>query len=462
MQFHEFDPTILREYDIRGIVDKTLKNEDALAIGKSFGTIVRRTGGSRVCVGFDGRFSSPVFEEHLVAGLMSTGLEVIRVGCGPTPMLYFSVFEFNADGGVMITGSHNPPDYNGFKMLLGKSAFYGHAIQELGAVAKMGDWVEGEGSVTNVDIHDRYVARLVKDYLPGNKDLKVVWDAGNGATGDRLKDLVKLLPGEHHVLFADIDGAFPNHHPDPTIPENLVSLQKKVAEVGADLGVAFDGDGDRIGAVDADGKIVWGDQLIAIYASEILQEQPEAPVISDVKSSQTIFDEIARLGGKPIMWKSGHSLVKAKMKEIQAPLAGEMSGHIFFADKFYGYDDALYCAVRLISLLARSDETLGQMRDRLPPVFNTPEIRFEVDPIRKFAVPHEILTRLKQNDADIVDVDGVRVKTPDGWWLMRSSNTQDVLTVRAEAMTQEGLKRVTDQVKEQLALSQIDPPAELG
>lgn len=459
MQFHQFDPTVLREYDIRGIVGETLKNEDALAIGKSFGTIVRRTGGTKVCVGYDGRLSSPTFEKFLVEGLASTGLEVIRVGLGPSPMLYYSVYELDTDGGIMITGSHNPPDFNGFKMMLGKSSFHGKAIQELGEISAKGDWIEGDGSTTEIDLAERYIDRLLKDYVAGDRELKVVWDAGNGATGERLQELVKRLPGEHHLLFADIDGNFPNHHPDPTIPENLVDLQKKVLEVGADLGIGFDGDGDRIGAVDAQGGIVWGDQLIAIYASEVLEDHPGATIISDVKSSQTIFDEIERLGGKPLMWKSGHSLVKSKMKEENSPLAGEMSGHIFFGDKFYGYDDALYCGVRLVSLLARSNKTLAELRDQLPPVVNTPEIRFDVDPARKFDVPVEMLDRLVENGETVSDVDGVRLKNEDGWWLLRSSNTQDVLTLRVESLTEDGLQRLKNQVKEQLSLSEVEPPA---
>ncbi|MDP9195982.1 MAG: phosphomannomutase/phosphoglucomutase [Pseudomonadota bacterium] len=453
---YRFDPGILREYDVRGIVGKTLSVDDARALGKAFGTWVVRKGGKRVCVGLDGRISSPSLEGALTEGLLSTGLQVERVGVGPTSMLYFSVLHLGADAGVMVTGSHNPPDYNGFKMAWGKMPVYGQDIQKMGAMAAAGDFVQGKGSVTDVDVRQAYTDRLLKDYEGG--PMTVAWDAGNGATAEIMKELCKRLPGIHHPLFDTIDGRFPNHHPDPTIPENLVDLQKTVREKKCQLGIAFDGDGDRIGAVDHNGDIVWGDQLIAIYAREVLKTHPGAPIIGDVKCSQTLYDEIARLGGEPVMWKSGHSLVKARMAELKSPLAGEMSGHIFFGDKWYGFDDALYCAVRLISLVSRSGETLAQMRDAMPRVYNTPEVRFQVDESRKFAIAEEVTQRVQAAGGNALAIDGVRVTTPDGWWLLRASNTQDVLTVRAESRSPEGLERLKQSVTDQLKASGIMAP----
>lgn len=455
---HIFDPTLLREYDIRGIVGKTLHPADARAVGRAFGTMVVRDGGSVVCVGYDGRLSSPELEQAMVDGLVSTGLAVERVGLGPTPMLYFAVKHLNAAAGVQITGSHNPPDYNGIKMTLNKGPVYGAQIQEIGTIAAEGAFIEGEGVARDCPIADAYVDRLVQDYH-GPRDLTVVWDSGNGAAGDILKAMTARLPGTHHLLFEDIDGNFPNHHPDPTIPENLVHLQKKVAETKADLGIAFDGDGDRIGAIDEKGRIIWGDQLIAIYCQEVLKERPGSTIIADVKASQTLYDEIGRLGGKPLMWKTGHSLLKAKMAEVGSPLAGEMSGHIFFNDKYYGFDDALYCGVRLINLVSRMGEPLSAMRDRLPAVLNTPEVRFQVDETRKFAVVDEIKSRLAKTDARVNDIDGVRVQTDDGWWLLRASNTQDVLVARAESQTEEGLERLKAHIVAQLEASGIPTPS---
>jgi phosphomannomutase len=456
---HEFHPTVLREYDIRGIVGKTLTAADARAVGRAFGTVVVREGGKRVSVGYDGRHSSPELEAAMVEGLVSTGLHVERIGLGPTPMLYFAVRDRETAAGIMITGSHNPPEYNGIKMMLGKGPVYGRMIQELGEIAARGDFAQGQGSSEAIDVRETYVQRLLRDY-DGTRELKIAWDAGNGATGEMLRRMTEKLPGKHILLFDDIDGDFPNHHPDPTVEKNLVDLRKAVAENGCDLGIAFDGDGDRIGAIDSEGRVVWGDQLVAIYASEVLEAHPGATIIADVKASQTLFDEIARLNGKPLMWKTGHSLLKAKMAETGAPLAGEMSGHIFFADKWYGFDDALYCGIRLVSLVSRSGGTLAELRDRLPPVFNTPETRFQVDEERKFAVVDEVKGRLKEAKADVNDIDGVRVKTEDGWWLLRASNTQDVLVARAEAFSQEGLERLKGMLKAQLSQSGIQSPAD--
>jgi phosphomannomutase len=460
---HRFDSTIIREYDIRGIVGKTLHTADALALGKAFGTMVARAGGKRITVGYDGRTHSPTFEQALVEGLLSTGATVERIGLGPTPMLYFAAAHTKADAGIMVTGSHNPSDQNGFKMLMSKSLpgggpIYGDAIKKLAKMAADSDYVTGTGSVSSSDMRETYVARLLQDYQ-GDKPLKIVWDCGNGAAGEIVQMLTAKLPGTHTLLFADIDGRFPNHHPDPTEPHNLIDLQKAVAEKGADLGIAFDGDADRIGAVDGKGRIVAGDQLLAIYATEVLKTHPGAAIIADVKASQVLFDKIAELGGKPIMGKTGHSLIKVKMAETNSPLAGEMSGHVFFADKYYGFDDAIYSAVRLVSLLSASGKSLFDWRDSLRQTVNTPELRFPVDEERKFAVVEEVKARLQKLKAEINDTDGVRVLTKDGWWLLRASNTQAVLVARCEAQTEEGLSKLKSALAEQLTASGLALPA---
>lgn len=456
---HRFDPGILREYDIRGIIDKTLSTADATALGRALGTFVRRRGGDRVAVGRDGRLSSPTLSAAVCEGLRASGIDVVDVGLGPTPMLYFAVKHLKTDAGIMVTGSHNPPEYNGFKMTLLNAPLFGERIQELGELAAAGDFETGQGDLTTTDVRDAYIRRLVRDYR-GDRQLSIAWDAGNGSVGEILPRLTDQLPGRHILLYEEVNGTFPNHHPDPTVPENLRDLQKAVAAEGCDLGVAFDGDGDRIGAIDETGNIVWGDQLLAIYAEEVLAENPGATIIADVKASQTLFDEVARLGGKPLMWRTGHSLIKDKMAETGSPLAGEMSGHIFFADKYYGFDDAPYCAVRLAGILARSDEPLSARLAKLPVMHNTPETRFEIDEHRKFEAMREIAERVKahSNGADVNDLDGVRVTNKDGWWLLRASNTQNVLVARAEAYTPEGLERLKQAIVDNLRASDIPAP----
>jgi phosphomannomutase len=455
---HRFDPTILREYDIRGVVGKTLNREDGYAIGRGFGTILAEGGGKAAAVGYDGRLSSTMLEAAVVEGLIDAGIDVVRIGLGPTPKLYYATVTQGVDGGIMITGSHNPPTHNGFKMMLGRMSFYGKDIQRIGALAAEGAWRVGKGTARELDVEAAYVARLLQDY-DGLRPLKVVWDAGNGATGAVMVELTRQLPGQHILLNEVIDGTFPAHHPDPTEVENLVQLQEAVAREKADLGIAFDGDGDRIGLIDGQGRILWGDQLMVILADDLLKTRPGATIIADVKASQVLFDEIAKRGGKPLMWRTGHSLIKTKMAETGAPLAGEMSGHIFFADRYYGFDDALYAAVRVLGILGRSALTLAAMRDRLPTVLNTPELRFPCADTRKFAVIDEVKARLEAAGADVSAVDGVRVKTPDGWWLLRASNTQDVLVARCEAQTQDGLDRLKAILVEQLVASGIEPPS---
>jgi len=456
---HRFDPSILREYDIRGIVGKTLTEADAFAIGRVFGSIVARAGGKRVAVGYDGRLSSPALEAALVDGLMASGLAVPRIGLGPTPMLYFAATTLPTDGAVMVTGSHNPPDYNGFKMMLGKKPFFGRAIGDLGAAAAAGDVVTAAaGRETTEDIRAAYIARLLQDYDGGPRALNVIWDPGNGAAGAVLGQLVAGLPGTHTVINGEVDGLFPAHHPDPTVPANLRQLIAEVREKKADLGIAFDGDADRIGVVDDTGEILFGDQIMVLFARDVLRARPGATIIADVKASQVLFDEIAKAGGTPLMWKTGHSLIKAKMAETGAPLAGEMSGHIFFADKWYGFDDALYAAVRLLGIVARMTGTLSAARAAFPALAATPELRFDCAEARKFAVIAEVAARLRAAGAKVNDTDGVRVQTEDGWWLLRASNTQAVLVARAEARDTAGLDRLKASLAEQLAQSGLAAP----
>ncbi len=459
---HEFDPTILREYDIRGIVGSTLCAADAQALGRAFGTVVVRAAGQQatVCVGYDGRLTSPALEAALCEGLTATGINVIRVGLGPTPMLYFAVYQHAADGGIMVTGSHNPPEHNGFKMMLGKKSFYGADIQCLGEIASRGDFVRAErpGPITEKAVIESYLDALIKASTETGtlQNFRVAWDAGNGSGGAVMAALCQRLPGEHILLNEVIDGTFPSHHPDPTVAENLVQIQDVIRDQKLDLGIALDGDGDRIGVVDGTGRILWADQLMALLARDVLRENPGAALIADVKSSQLLFDEIERLGGRAIMWKTGHSLVKDKMAVEKSPFAGEMSGHIFFADRYYGFDDALYAAVRVLVLLTHEGKSLAELADELPTLVNTPEIRLACDDLRKFNVVNEIHQRLTAAGASVNDIDGVRVLTADGWWLLRASNTQAVLVARCEAADEAGLERLKQALRDQLELSDVD------
>ena len=456
---HRFDRTILREYDIRGIVGQTLSAADARAIGRAYAVTLIEAGGTRVAVGYDGRLTSPRLETSLVDGLADEGVDVLRIGRGPTPMLYYGSATLGVDGGIMVTGSHNPPDHNGFKFVIQGKPFYGAAIQRLGETAlALGAVSEStRGAVDERAIREEYVARLARDYVD-DRPLTVAWDPGNGATGEVVQELTARLPGRHILLNEVIDGTFPAHHPDPTIPENLLQLQNAVARERCDLGIAFDGDGDRIGVVDSQGRILWGDQLMVVLAREVLTRHPGAPILADVKASQVLFDEIARMGGRPVMAVTGHSLIKAKLAELGAPLAGEMSGHIFFADGYYGFDDAIYVAVRLLGILSRSRDSLAKMRDQLPAVVNTPELRFACPESRKFEVVREVRERLRRAGGEMTDIDGVRVRTPDGWWLLRASNTQAVLVARAEATTEEGLARLKKDLAAELAASGVEFP----
>lgn len=454
-QTYNFNPHIIREYDIRGEVGKTLGNDDAYHLGLTFGTFVQGQSGNKICVGYDGRHSSPDLVQNLIKGLTETGMDVTNVGLGPTPMLYFAVKDSGADAGIMVTGSHNPGKDNGFKMTLQSKAVFGDTIKEIAKIAADGTYTYGEGSSREKDIQDLYIERLLKD-LSGQKDMKIAWDAGNGATGEIMRRLTSKLPGEHILLFDDIDGDFPNHHPDPTVDKNLEDLKQTVLSENCDFGIAMDGDGDRIGVIDEKGTIIRSDLLLALYAKDVLETFPGAPIIGDIKCSQVLFDEITRLGGEAIMWKTGHSLIKSKMAETQSPLAGELSGHIFFADKYYGFDDALYCAIRLINAAQETDEPLSSLFAHLPAQINTPEMRIEVSEERKFAIVDEILERLKPQANDefqISDLDGVRVLTPEGWWLLRASNTQSALVARIEAESDKALENLKNMLKAELAKS---------
>ncbi len=454
------DFRIFRAYDIRGVYQESLTEEMATAIGKAYATkIIQHSGkdSPSIAMARDGRLSSPALANALAEGMKSTGARVVDTGVGPTPMLYFAVHYLKADGGIMVTGSHNPPTHNGFKMTLGSKPFFGSDITALARMIEKGDFSRGIGNIREESVLEAYIERLMKGFntATATRNLTVVWDAGNGAAGEAMRRVANRLPGTHHLLFYTIDGKFPNHHPDPTVPENLKDLMAAVKKNRADVGIAFDGDGDRIGAIDSKGRIIWGDQLMMFFAREILSRKPGATVIADVKASQTLFDDIAAHGGTPLMWKTGHSLVKAKMAEVNAEIAGEMSGHIFFADGYYGYDDGLYAAVRLLDLLAKSEKSLTQMRDEIPEAINTPEIRIDVNEDRKFGIVEEIRHRLSMTGANVNEVDGVRVSADGGWWLARASNTQSAIIVRCEAPTQDILERLSAMVEEQLRQSGV-------
>lgn len=456
---HRFTPSIFREYDIRGVVGTDMGEQDAYLIARAFASKAMNaaSGKASVCVGRDGRLSSPSLMEAICRGVADAGAEVIDIGLGPTPMLYFAAHSLNATGGIMVTGSHNPPDHNGFKFIFKNKAFYGADIQALHTAANAGEFTAGKGNLRQQDVRADYLAALLKAY-DGPTPLKAAWDAGNGAAGEMMASLCAKLPGTHVLLNEKIDGTFPAHHPDPTVPKNLVQLIDVVRSQKLDIGIAFDGDGDRIGVVDDEGEILWGDQLLMLLGADVLAERPGATIIADVKASQALFDEIKRLGGTPLMWKTGHSLIKSKMAETGAPLAGEMSGHIFFADKYYGFDDALYAAVRMLGALSRTGRKLSDIRRALPQRINTPEIRFPCDDARKFSVIDEVRARLSEAKADFSAVDGMRVNTPDGWWLLRASNTQPMLVARCEGENEAGLARLKESLRAQLDISGVKLP----
>lgn len=447
------NPRVFREYDIRGVADRDLTSDFVTALGRALGTTLRRGGAKDLALGRDCRLHSPRLHDALVTGLLSTGIDVIDIGVTPTPLLYFAVFHLDTGGGVQITGSHNPPEDNGFKIMRGKSSLHGKDIQALRALIERNDFERGQGTLTeHKGLVDAYLAFARDRVKLGPRRFKVVVDAGNGTGGVVAVPLYRALGFEVVPLYCEMDGRFPNHHPDPTVPANVADLQAAVSREGAELGIALDGDADRIGVVDSKGRIIWGDQLMILLSRAILAEQPGATFVSEVKCSKALYDEIEKAGGKAIMWRVGHSLIKEKMKEVGALLAGEMSGHIFFAHRYLGYDDAVYAGARLIELLSRSEQPLSAHVDSLPQLFNTPEIRRDVRDEDKFEIVRRAVARFRAiPGVDVVDVDGARVRWPDAWALVRASNTQAALVLRFEAETPERLAEVRGQVEGELA-----------
>ncbi len=445
----KLSPTIFREYDIRGTVDQDLTDTAVHLVGKALGTRVREAGGKRIAVGRDCRLSGPKFARAMNDGLTSTGIDVVDLGTVPTPLTYFAAHTLDVQGICMITGSHNPPEYNGLKLGPGSATYHGPEIQALRTLAESGRFATGQGTVTAHDIVAPY-QKYVRDNLRlGKRKLKVVVDAGNGTGGVVAVPIFQALGLDVVPLFTEMDGHFPNHHPDPTVEKNLEHLRRKVLEVGADLGIAYDGDADRVGAVDEKGNVLWGDQIMILFARALLKEQPGAAIVGEVKCSMTLYDDIARHGGRPIMWKAGHSLIKAKMKEEHALLAGEMSGHIFFGHRWFGFDDGIYSSARLLELLSQTDAPLSALLADVPKTYATPELRVDCPEDKKFQVVKAAQEWFKARH-DAVTVDGVRVVFPDGWGLVRASNTQPLLVLRFEARTQPRLAEIERLVRGRL------------
>jgi len=444
----EVNPHIFREYDVRGLVDQDLNEETVELLGKGYGVYALAFGYQEAVIGRDNRPSSAPFRDALIRGLVSTGMDVIDVGELPTPAFYFALQEYGKQAGIMITGSHNPPQYNGFKLCRGHGTIYGEEIQKLRSIIEAGEFPEGEGKVTTADPLPAYA-----DYIAGNikvdRPLKVVVDAGNGVGGKVAPDLLRRLGCEVVELYCDLDGNFPNHFPDPTVPANLADLIALVKSSGADMGISFDGDADRIGAVADDGAIIWGDQLMILFARDILEFNPGGTIIFEVKCSQALIDDIEAHGGKPLMWKTGHSLIEAKIREEKALLAGEMSGHIYFADRYFGYDDAIYSAARLVEYVARRQDKLSEQMADIPRYFATPEMRIESTETEKWEIV-ETVKREFAADHEVIDIDGVRVVFDDGWGLVRASNTSPVVVVRCEAKTPERRDEIQELIMSKL------------
>ena len=423
---------IFREYDIRGIVGDQLTDQTVATLGSSIGTFFARNGARRIAIGYDARKSSPGFSDILTRGFNECGIDVVLIGMVPTPVLYHTVFTKDVDGGVMITGSHNPPDHNGFKICLGKATLFGSQIQEIKDIALSGAFERGEGSVESIEVLGDYCVDIVSKIEMGARRLKVVVDAGNGMGGVTAVPVYEKLGIELIKLYTEPDSNFPNHHPDPTVTENLQDTIRAVDYNRADIGLAFDGDGDRIGVVDENGRIIWGDELMILLSRSILQTNPGATIIAEVKCSQNLFDDIEKHGGTAVMWKAGHSLIKAKMKETNAALAGEMSGHIFFADRFYGFDDATYAGARVLEILSKTDKPLSDLLSDIPPTFSTPELRVDCADERKFEVVAAIAKHFASTN-EVITIDGARILFEYGWGLVRASNTQAILVLRFEA-----------------------------
>ncbi len=442
------NPQIFREYDIRGIVDKDLTDDTVENLGLGIGTYLQEHGAERISLGRDGRLSSEHIRDRLLFGLMQTGIKVVDVGCCPTPVLYFSIANIKMDGGVMITGSHNPPEFNGFKVCLGWDTIYGDEIQAVRDIIERRAYVQGMGSVNAFDIIPAYRDFLLEN-LEISRPLRIAIDSGNGTGGMVAPDIFRKMSCGVYELFSEVDGNFPNHHPDPTLPKNLEALIAKVKDQGLELGIAYDGDADRIGVVDDLGNILWGDQLMILFSRHILKKNPGAAIISEVKSSQVLYDQIAEYGGRPIMWKTGHSLIKKKMKEENALLAGEMSGHMFFADRYFGFDDAIYASGRLLEIVADANAPLHTLLEDVPKMHSTPEIRVDCPDDVKFQVVEKAQAE-SLGEKDKVTIDGVRWIFDNGWGLLRASNTQPVLVLRFEADSESHLKEIQDNIESHL------------
>ncbi len=442
------NPAIFREYDIRGIVDNDLTEEIVRDIGRAYGTTICKNGLKNVTVGRDGRMSSERFQKALIEGVLETGCSVTAVGLCPTPLLYFSIFHLRKDGGVQVTGSHNPPEFNGFKICVGKETIHGEAIQGLRKIIEARAFISGTGSLSSIPIIPAYQYYIKQD-ISLKRPLKVVIDAGNGTGGLVAPDLFRHFGCEVTELYCEVDGKFPNHFPDPTIPEHLGDLIKLVTSKKADFGIGYDGDADRLGVVDEKGDILFGDQILILFSRQILKANPGAAIIGEVKCSQTLYDDIAKNGGRPIMWKAGHSLIRSKLREEKALLAGEMSGHIFFADRYFGFDDAIYSSLRLAEIVAQSERPLSELLSDVPKTFSTPEIRVSCPDESKFAVVEKV-KKYFQAHYKTIDIDGVRIVFDDGWGLIRASNTQPVLVLRFEALSNERLHKIRNLVEGKL------------
>lgn len=454
---HKFNPSIFREYDIRGTVGENLTVDDAYQIGRNYSAILKN---GVVAIGYDGRVSSPILTASLIRGLSDSGIDVIDIGLVPTPVLYFAVFYLNLDGGIMVTGSHNPPDQNGFKLMLGKESMYGTAIREL---SKMQALVNGRGRVEKQDLRLEYIKKITANYGDPSKKLNIAYDPANGSGGEVIDLLAPLLSEKNIVINSKIDGTFPSHHADPTIEKNLEQLKDIVLEKNADIGFAFDGDADRLGVIDNKGRPIWGDQILAILAREVLKSRPKANIVVDVKTSRAVIEYIKKHGGKPVIWKCGHSLIKAMMKELDAPLAGEMSAHIFCADDYYGYDDGIYAAIRFLDVMRKNGKTAAELLDELPKMVSSPEHKIQVEEIRKFAyvddlrnlvAPHPAFAAevpTDTTDGHAILVDGVRMERPYGWWLVRASNTGANIVARYEADTEANFARIRSDLNTHLS-----------
>ena len=441
--------TIFRQYDIRGVVDVDLNHEVVRTLGRGIGTMLKSQGRKRITVGWDARLTGPAYRDAMTEGLISTGMDVIHLGMCTTPGFYFSIHHLQVDGGVMITGSHNPPEFNGFKVNAGPESVYGEGIQDIYRIIEKGDFARGEGKIKEYMIIPDYIDYL-KNAVSIDRLLRVALDAGNGTAGLVAPEVFRHLGCTVFELFSEPDGNFPNHHPDPTIPEFVETLKENVLDKHLDFGVAYDGDSDRIGVIDNEGRIIWGDELMVIFSRDILRKNPGATIIGEVKSSQRLYDDIAANGGYPIMWKTGHSLIKSKMREEGALLAGEMSGHIFFNDRYFGYDDAIYASLRLAEIVSSGDKPLSEYLSDLPLSFSTPEIRFDCPEEKKFPVVAEAVKYFKEAGYDVNDIDGVRLNMEDGWGLLRASNTQPVLVMRFEAQSEARLQEIKSLVEGKL------------